>query len=416
MLPPVDATTFWHLTIATLGGAALGVERQRSGHAEGPHARFAGVRTFTLIGLGAGLGGWLWVTGFQLLAAILLGGFVALTIVAYARASATDVDGTTEVAAIVAITSGALAGAGAPALASGIYAITVLLLVEKTQLHGLVRLLDADDIRAGARFAVMAAVVLPLLPEGPYGPAGTVRPRLLWTLVLFFSGLSFVGVIARRLVGAGRGYVLAGFVGGLLSSTSVTLTYARLSSAHPSAGRSLAAGTMGANAVLLPRVLFATMFLAPPLARVLWLPFVAPFAIAVGLALRGLSVADTPDSAAPARNPLQFRAALEMAAVFQVVLFSVAFANAWFGDAGLYGSAAVLGLADVDALTVSMADRVAKGAGIEVAGTAITIGVLSNTLVKLAIALSVGRGHFRTLAAVGLGAMALALGASLLLR
>jgi uncharacterized membrane protein (DUF4010 family) len=194
---------------------AVGIERQWSGHAHGARAHFAGVRTFTLISLGSALAGWFWTSGLTSLALILVGGFVALTVVAYVRASGNDVDGTTEVAALVVIAAATLTGAGAPGLGSGIVAVTTLLLVEKHRLHRWVQALDTADIRAGARFAVMAAVVLPLLPEGPFGPADTIRPRLLWALVLFFSGLSFIGVIARRLVGAGRGYVLAGLVGGL---------------------------------------------------------------------------------------------------------------------------------------------------------------------------------------------------------
>jgi uncharacterized membrane protein (DUF4010 family) len=329
------------------------------------------------------------------------------------RASGNDVDGTTEIAALVALAAGVLSGAGAPSLGSAIFAITALLLVEKRRLHSWVQALDSEDIRAGARFAVMAAVVLPLLPEGPLGPGGTIRPRLLWALVLFFSALSFVGVIARRILGAGRGYVLAGLVGGLLSSTSVTLTYARLSRTHPEAGHALAAGTMGANAVLLPRVLVATSLLAWPLARELWPALMAPFVIAAVLAFRGVRDTDQPQPGTIDRNPLQVVAALQMAAAFQVVLFAVALANNWFGEAGLYGSAAVLGLADMDALTVSMTDLVSKGAAPTAGATAITIGILANTLVKTTIALVVGRGRFRTQAATGLALMGLALVAAL---
>ena len=415
-LPPVDSTVLWHLAVAALGGMAVGIERQWSGHAQGARAHFAGVRTFTLLSLVSALAGWFWTSGLTSLALILVGGFVALTVVAYVRASGNDVDGTTEVAALVVIAAATLSGAGAPTLGSGIVAVTTLLLVEKNRLHRWVQALDTADIRAGARFAVMAAVILPLLPEGPFGPADTIRPRLLWALVLFFSGLSFIGVIARRLVGAGRGYVLAGLVGGLLSSTSVTLTYARLSRSHADAGRALAAGTMGANAVLLPRVLVATSLLALPLAQALWPAFLAPFLIAVGLALRGLRDPDGAGRQAPEQNPLQFLAAIEMAAIFQVVLFAVAFATAWFGQAGILTSAAVLGLADMDALTVSMADLVVKGTDVRVAANAVTIGVISNTLVKMTIAIVVGRGRFRALTAIGLGLVAVSLGVALVLR
>jgi uncharacterized membrane protein (DUF4010 family) len=181
------------IVVAALCGLAIGVERQWSGHASGPAARIGGIRTFTLLGAVAGMAGWLWTLQSQALAAVLLAGAVALVIVGYLAVSSRDVDGTTEVAALVTMAAGVLAGLDFLSLASGIAAITCLLLIEKSRLHAAVAKLDDDEIRAAARFAVMAAVILPLLPEGPYGPWGGVRPRLLWILVLFFSGMSFVG-------------------------------------------------------------------------------------------------------------------------------------------------------------------------------------------------------------------------------
>ncbi|MEO7190080.1 MAG: DUF4010 domain-containing protein, partial [Vicinamibacterales bacterium] len=205
-----------------------------------------------------------------------------------------------------------------------------------------------------------------------------------------------------RVVGRARGYMLTGTLGGLLSSTSVTLTFARLSRTSPDDGRALAAGTLGANAMLFPRVLVATAILAPPLARSLWPLLLLPCAIAAALTLRGLRASGGGESHQSQENPLHLGAALQMALLFQVVLFGVALARWWFGERGIYASAAVLGLADMDALTISMADLTAKGAAASVAATAVLIGVLANTCVKLTIALVVGRGRFRVLTGAGL--------------
>jgi uncharacterized membrane protein (DUF4010 family) len=414
--PVFDAQALWAIAVATLGGMAIGVERQWSGHAAGPRARFAGIRTFTLLGLLSGLCGWLWTVGLTGLSSVILAGAGGLVVVAYLSASRRDVDGTTEVAAFVVLTAGITAGIGLLRLASGIIAVTALLLVEKRRLHAWVRALDRTEVRAAARFAVMAAVVLPLLPQGPYGPAGTIKPQLLWALVLFFSALSFVGYLARRTIGAERGYALTGTLGGMLSSTSVTLTYARLSRVHPESGTALASGVLGANAMLFPRVLLATSLLAWPLTTRLWPAFVVPAVIAGVLALRGLRHtrgAGPPGKHLHERNPLQIKAALQMAVLFQVVLFGVAFTTTHFGQAGVYAAAGVLGLTDMDALTVSMAHQVTAGTSALVAARAVAIGVLSNTVVKLLIALAIGRGRFRPLTVAGLATIGLALGAAL---
>jgi uncharacterized membrane protein (DUF4010 family) len=238
------------LIIAALGGGAVGLEREWSGHTRGSDRRFAGIRTFTLIGGLGGLAGLLWTGGLTWPAVIVLLGPVAIVAAAYLVGSQTDLDSTTEVAALVVVSAGFLAGTGAQRLASGVIAVTCLLLVEKSRLHALATRIDDVGLRAGVHFAVMALVVLPLLPIGPYGPWGGIRPRELWALVLFFSGLSFLGYIARRLVDTRRGYLVTGALGGLVSSTNVTFTFARMSRADPSAARDLAFGAVAANALL----------------------------------------------------------------------------------------------------------------------------------------------------------------------
>ena len=219
------------------------------------------------------------------MAIVLTAGAVALVVSGYVAASRKDVDATTEVAALVVIGAGIAAGTGHLALASGIVAVTVLLLVEKSRLHALVERVDDEEMRAAARFGVMAVVILPLLPEGPLGPFGGIRPRALWQLVLFFSGLSFAGYLARRIFGAGRGYPLAGLLGGLISSTNVTFTFARLSRREPTLAAPLAMGAIAACTMLFPRVMIAASVLNLSVARLLLPYLAAPFLIgAVALA------------------------------------------------------------------------------------------------------------------------------------
>lgn len=400
------------LAAAAIGGLAVGIERQWSGHAQ---AHFAGVRTFTLLGGGAGLAGWLFAQGAQLPAAVLMAGAAALIVVAYRVSSRHDVDGTSEVAALVVIAAGFLSGLGELALASGVVAVTVLMLVEKSRLHAWVRRLNDAEIRAGARFAVMAVVILPLLPQGPYGPLGGVRPRLLWMLVLLFSGLSFAGYIARRAIGAGRGTVLTGLLGGIVSSTQVTLAHARASRDQPTLGLPLASGALAASTVLFARTALAAAILAPSLAWALLPWLAAPAACGLLATLLALRPSAAPESAPAPENPLQLRGALQMALLFQAVLMVVGIARQAFGATGLLVSGALLGLTDVDAVTVSMARMIADGADARAAAQALAVAILSNTLLKLTLALVVGRGRFRLVMGAGLGVMGAAIAASLLL-
>jgi uncharacterized membrane protein (DUF4010 family) len=404
----LTSTVMAGLAVAILGGAAVGVERQYSGHATGPEARLGGLRTFTLLGTLAGIAGVLITWEQPIPAALLLAGALLLTVAGYVRASTKDIDATTEVAAVVVLGAGVLGGLGELRLSAALTTLTVLVLAEKPRLHAMVSKLDEPTMLAAARFAVMSAVILPLLPEGPFGPGPGIRPRELWMLVLLFSGMSFVGFIAQRAAGA-AGYPLTGMLGGLVSSTSVTLTFARLSTSRAQQDMALAAGVVAASAVMFVRVAVAVAVLNAAVLPVLARYVAAPLIVAVAALLvawrwmRG-SHAEPEEL----KNPLQFRAAIEMALLFQVVLFGVYYMRAWVGDAGLLASGFVLGLTDVDALTLSMTRSVRTGTSIDAASRAIAIGIVSNSLMKAAIAFAIGTGRFRWQAGAALLAMAAA--------
>jgi uncharacterized membrane protein (DUF4010 family) len=402
--------------ISALGGAAVGLEREWSGHAKGPKARFAGIRTFTLLGLQAGLAGWFWSNEQRTLAVVLLAAASALIVAAYVAASRVEVDGTTEVAALVVLAAGVAAGMGELQLASAVIATTTLLLVEKSRLHRIVEHIDDEGLRAGFRFAVMAVVIFPMLPTGPYGPLGGVRPRQLWAMVLFFSGLSFAGYVTRRFVGPERGYPVTGILGGIISSTNVTLSFARMSRAEDAAKIPLAYGVIGASAVMFVRVGIATAVLNPATAQAVAPYLAVPFLVAACIAWWGIWRYRGPRSAEErVANPLQLWTAVQMALLFQLVLFGVRWAQDIWGQAGIFVSAGVLGFADVDALVISMA----KNAGVQVttgiAAQAIAFGVLTNMILKFFIGVLVGGKEFRRIVGIGLAAVALASAISLVL-
>ena len=405
------------LAIAGLIGLGVGLEREWSGHASGEHARFAGLRTFFLLGLVGGIAG-LWLAeGNTIAGAIAIGGGMALAVAAYvvaARRPGADPDGTTEAAAIAVVAMGAVAGGGWLPLAAGAGSVVVLALVEKSRLHWLVRRVGERELRATLQFAVLALVVLPLLPRGPYGGVLEIRPRAIWSIALFLSALSFAGFLARRAVGASAGYTITGLLGGLISSTAVTLDFARTSRREPALSGALGYGVVGACTVLLPRVVVVSTVLNPGVGwRVgaLLLP-----AALVGGALLWFARRLAPDTTHAAESeetsPLRLQSAAQMAIVFQISLSVIALVLERFGGAGLFPTASALGLTDVDALTASMS-RINAGVSSEMAARAICVGVLANTGLKVAIAAGLGRGRFRRVAIGGLLALGLAVGMTL---
>jgi uncharacterized membrane protein (DUF4010 family) len=227
---------------------------------------------------------------------------------------------------------------------------------------------------------------------------------------LFFSAISFAGYLARRAVGAHAAYPLAGLLGGIVSSTSVTLSFARASRHTQDARLALAFGVVAACTVLYLRVAVATAALRAELAVALWPYLTLPFLVGAAVLLLGArhlhqqrEVVDAP------RNPLQILEALQMAAVFQIVLVAIELVRRFGGDTGVIASGAVLGLTDLDALTLSMTRDAATAIPAAVAAQAIAIGLVSNTALKLGMAVVLGASGFRRVVGVSLAGMIMAI-------
>ncbi len=396
------------LAVASLCGLAVGVEREWSGHATAPHHRFAGVRTLFLMGGLGGVAGFLTDSGSAALGVGLLAGGLALIVAAYFNASRSGgdaLDATTEVAAVVVLALGALAGLGSLAIASGAAAIVVVALGEKARLHRAITRVGEQEMRAAFHFAVLALVVLPVLPTGSYGPLGGIRLRELWMVVLVFSGLNFIGYMARRAVGHTRGDAVAGALGGVISSTAVTWQFSRRSREADAAAAGLAAGVIAACTVLLPRIVALSAVLNPHVALAL-VPFLAvPFGLGVAVVTWSMPrprLSSSPTMPDVAASPLRFWSAIRMAVAFQASLMAIEFVRTQLGDQGVLASAAVLGLTDMDALTLSMNRLGETPAAVSLAARAITVGVIANTVLKLTLTAALGSSRFRLLAGGGL--------------
>ncbi|HEY9384133.1 MAG TPA: MgtC/SapB family protein, partial [Gemmatimonadales bacterium] len=372
------------LAVSALAGMAVGVEREWSGHATGPQARFAGVRTFFLLGAIGGVAGWLLDSEAPLVAAALLlatGGLIVGAYLTAAHRGAAAIDGTTETAAVLVLGVGLLAGMGFLRIASGAAAVIVLVLGEKDVIRKFVSRIGREEMQAALQFAVLALVVLPLLPAGPIERLGGMKPRELWAVVLLFSGLNFAGYIARRILGDTRGYQAMGALGGLVSSTLVTLTFARQSRREPDNAIALAVGTVAACTILIPRILVITLILNPalfPRTALGLLPTLIAGILLIMLGWRHLRDGAPKETPPAPRNPLQLRTAILMAVGFQAVLFLLDVVTQRFGESGVLASAAVLGLTDMDALTFGM-NRLAQAPElVSIAALAIVLGVTVN--------------------------------------
>ncbi len=404
-----DLDVALRLAVAALAGLAVGLEREWSGHATGPSARFAGVRTFFLLGAVGGIAGWLSTGPSPALAVALIavaGAFVVAAYVMAAGRAPEAIDGTTEAAAILILAVGIMAGRGSIQVASGLAAVMVLALGEKDTIRRFIGTIDAPEMRAALQFSVLALVVLPLLPAGPYGPLDAIRPRMIWTVVLRFSAVNFAGFLARKALGDHRGDFLTGALGGLISSTAVTLAFARASRRYPERTDSLALGTLAACTVLVPRVTAIILalnagFVAAAAAALA--PVFVVGAAGVVLMRPRAAVAGADGAEAGPRNPLDLGQALRMALAFQAVLMVITFLQVRFGEVGVLGGAALAGLTDVDALTLSMA-RIAGGAdgGLRVAAAGLLVGVVANTALKTGLAMGLGSPAYRRRVAPGM--------------
>ncbi|WP_375269035.1 MgtC/SapB family protein [Phenylobacterium sp.] len=383
------------LLVSLAVGLLIGLERGWRSRDAPEGGRAAGLRTLGLAGL---LGGVLAViggasgvllVGFGLLAlALVLTVFQVLEARATGNASATGV-----VAGLLAFGFGALAVLGDPVLAIAGGVSTTVILAFKQPLHGGVRALSWPELRALLVLLVMTALVLPILPDRTLDPWAALNPRRIWLLAVLIAGVSFVGYFAMRLVGRRGGLMMAALAGGLASSTATTLSFARLVRQQPPLCGWLAAGTLFASGMMGLRVVvvaaavdrsFAVQLLGPMAA------FAAASFLAGGVLLTRRPADGVDDPGPQVGNPVELGAALKFAALIAVLMLLAKLSARWLGRWGVYGLAAVSGLADVDALTLSIAGMSAAELTRPAATLAVLIGVAANTLAKSVIAGLVG--------------------------
>ena len=404
-----DLEPWWRFGAALLIGALIGLERefvqQRAEHRE-----FGGIRTFALLGLlGAGAAYYSDRYGIILFITVYLGTILLVWAGAIGSAIRGIEEGiTTEVAAMLVPLLGAMMVWGESELAGAIGVVAALILALKPRLHGLARQMSAEDLRATLQFALITAVILPLLPNEGMGPYAVINPYQLWLLVVLVSGIGFLGYVLIKLLGAQRGIGLTGLLGGLVSSTATTLSFAGRSKQEEGLSNVLAQGILLASCVMFPRVMVEVAVVNPALVSRLIVPVGSMFLTGVGAVVflwwrgRG-SVVSEPESVTLS-NPLKLSTAVGFGLIFAVVLVAVRAANEFFGSTGVFIASALTGLTDVDSITLSVSELALSGdLGEGVAVVAIILAMLVNTLVKGVAAWTLGSKPLRRVIAGAFG-------------
>ena len=385
----------------------IGIERGWKLREQEPGSRVAGVRTFSMLGLGSGIAGLLARLGHPFVAAAIMLGIVALMVIAYARQLETQHDSTSAVAAMVTIAIGFLAGAGEPALAIACAAVAVAFLAMRTELHGFVDELDEQDVKSLARYAIIAGAILPFLPSGSYGPFGAWNPQKLWLVVVLVTGFSFLGYVANRIFGERNGTIATAVIGGLYSSTAVTQSLAqRLGvaarvGAEP-AGIALASTIMYVRVTALVAIL-STRVLAE-FAALMTPPFLVSAVASWWLYRRA------PRDSGPAvpGNPIAIVPALGFLAFVALAAVAARWAHGRFGQEGIAVLLLIVGSTDVDTAIITLGGLEPGAIGAALAALALAGTVFANMAVKLGITLAYARSKGRS-AALALAASMAAL-------
>ena len=350
------ASLFVQLGLALGLGLLVGLQRERSAEP------LAGMRTFSLITLlgalsallGQAFGGWVIAAGALALAGLLTGATLIER-----RDEVRDAGLTTQVAVLVMYGLGAYLVSGSSVIAIAIGVSVAVLLQFKVQLHGIAARLNDTDMRALMQFALIALVILPALPNRSYGPYDVLNPHAIWRMVVLIVGISLGGYIMSTVWGRRTGVVLSGVLGGLISSTATTASYARRTAVQPGSGRLAALVIMIASSVLFARLIGEIAVVAPVFAWTAAPPLLLMFALCT--ILSGVawlhSHGERLDLAAQ-DDPTELTAALIFGLLYGIIIFAVAAAKDHFGTRGVYVVAALSGLTDVDAITLSTANLV----------------------------------------------------------
>lgn len=387
-MPDTEFNMIYQLALSLALGLIIGLEREwRERDLEG-EKRPAGLRTFGLIGLSGGVNG-LIGRQFEAMPAVGLALTLVVMTVAYWRRSATRefMGVTTIFAAFVAYACGVLSVMSLEVPATATAVVVAMILGAKDRLHGFVRRLDRKEIFAALQFILIAGVVLPLIPNERMGPYNAINPFEIWLMAVLISGLSFLGYVALRALSAERGILGTAILGGLVSSTAVTISLARLAQRQPELRDLLSVGIIAASTIMIARVGVIAGIVAPPLLSHLALPIASIIIVSIAC---GIYISRRSDGAPFEKpeisNPLDIASALIFAGLLGLIMIGSRALESLFGAEGVYAISIASGLADVDAITLTLSRFSTDDLSIRVAAIGIFLAAVTNTLVKAGLA------------------------------
>lgn len=390
----IDLQIVQDLGLALLLGLLVGMQRELK------EVRIAGFRTFALVTMFGTLSTYLaedFSPWFILFGAV---GVMVIIVVGNWQKIHLQILGagmTTEVSLLLMYAVGAYIPVGQPAIAVAVAGSTAILLYIKPQLKGMLARLEDTDIRAIMQFVLISFIILPILPNQNFGPLEAFNPQRTWLLVVLIVGISLGGYLIYKFLGQRAGVALGGILGGLISSTATTVSYARRASVGEGPARNSAVVIIIATSMIYPRVMVEIAIMAPDYFWQIAWPVMLMLLFSIGISLYSYKMITDRTARLPEqRNPSELSSALTFGAVYTLVLFLVALTTEYLGDQYLFIVAAVSGLSDMDAITLSASQMVQDGnIEADLAWRLILTALISNTFIKFGIASTFGHPELR---------------------
>lgn len=368
-------------------GLLVGLQRETSNN------KMAGVRTFTLVAILGAIVGILTrdydnpfiIPGFALTVTAVM---VISNYMKIRKDPQTKTGITTEISLLLIFAIGIYLVAGDKLIGVIVGATLVILLFLKDSLHGFIDQLQEKELTAIMTFVGISLIILPILPDQDFGPYGVFNPREIWLMVTLIVGISVLGYFIYKVTGKKAGMISNGVLGGMISSTATTVTYARHTAEHASMIRISAFIILTADAVSIIRVIIEMGVVVPQKLSALILPFITLFvfmailsAVLFYLASNDQEIDEIPEP----KNPAQFKSALMFGLLYALILLAVAWSQDKLGNKGLYLVSAVGGLVKKDAITLSLAQSIRNGMGTDLGWRLIMTGLLSNIAFKFVL-------------------------------